>query len=148
MRTIEGNAQRAKDKGVEGGPELLKAHPRYGYDGYVTTVKIAELKNNLSRYLARVRRGGVIAVYDRDTPVARIVPFVHEEPAETPAARRGNAASATAERIATLVRQGVVSPGNPHAVADWLNRHQPLKRPAGAPSAVDLLLETRRGSTR
>ena len=48
------------------------------------TVRIADLKNNLSRHLARVRRGGEITVYDRDTPVARIVPFV---PREAPAGR-------------------------------------------------------------
>ena len=39
-------------------------------------VKIADLKNNLSRYLARVRRGGELTVYDRGTPIARIVPFL------------------------------------------------------------------------
>jgi prevent-host-death family protein len=48
-----------------------------GYYGHVQLIKIADLKNNLSRHLARVRRGGEITVLDRDTPVARIVPFVH-----------------------------------------------------------------------
>jgi prevent-host-death family protein len=38
-------------------------------------VKIADLKNNLSRHLARVRRGSEITAYDRNTPVARILPY-------------------------------------------------------------------------
>ncbi|MBL8022146.1 MAG: type II toxin-antitoxin system prevent-host-death family antitoxin [Leptospirales bacterium] len=39
-------------------------------------VKIAELKNNLSRYVHRVReRGEVIVVCDRDRPVACLVPL-------------------------------------------------------------------------
>jgi prevent-host-death family protein len=37
-------------------------------------VRIAELKARLSEYLRAVRRGETIAVLDRDTPVAHIVP--------------------------------------------------------------------------
>jgi prevent-host-death family protein len=40
-------------------------------------VRIAALKARLSEHLRAVRRGETIAVLDRDTPVARIVP-VHE----------------------------------------------------------------------
>ena len=40
--------------------------------------KIANLKNNLSRYLDHVRRGGSVIVLDRDRPVARLVPLPHE----------------------------------------------------------------------
>ncbi len=39
------------------------------------SVKIAELKARLSEYLRVVRRGETIAVFDRDTPVAQIVPI-------------------------------------------------------------------------
>jgi prevent-host-death family protein len=38
------------------------------------TVRIAELKSRLSEYLRAVRGGDTIAVLDRDTPVAHIVP--------------------------------------------------------------------------
>lgn len=38
------------------------------------TVRIAELKARLSEYLRAVRRGETIAVLDRETPVAQIVP--------------------------------------------------------------------------
>jgi prevent-host-death family protein len=40
----------------------------------MTTVRIATLKARLSEYLRRVRRGHVVTVLDRDTPVAQIVP--------------------------------------------------------------------------
>jgi prevent-host-death family protein len=38
------------------------------------SVKIADLKSRLSAHLREVRRGGVVTVLARDTPVARIVP--------------------------------------------------------------------------
>lgn len=33
------------------------------------------MKARLSAYLRRVRRGEAVTVYDRDTPVARLVPY-------------------------------------------------------------------------
>lgn len=41
----------------------------------MTTVGIADLKARLSHYLRGVRRGDEVLVLDRDTPVARIVPY-------------------------------------------------------------------------
>lgn len=41
-------------------------------------VKVAELKARLSEYLRRVRRGHPVTVLDRETPIARIVPYVPE----------------------------------------------------------------------
>jgi prevent-host-death family protein len=35
----------------------------------------SQIKNHLSDYLARVRRGQRVTVYNRDRPVAMIVPF-------------------------------------------------------------------------
>ena len=37
-------------------------------------VRIAELKARLSEYLRAVRRGETVAVFDRETPVAQIIP--------------------------------------------------------------------------
>jgi prevent-host-death family protein len=37
-------------------------------------VKIAELKDQLSRHLREVERGGEVEVTDRNRPIARIVP--------------------------------------------------------------------------
>ena len=39
------------------------------------TVKVAELKARLSAYLRVVRRGHPVTVCDRDTPIARLVPY-------------------------------------------------------------------------
>jgi len=38
-------------------------------------VRIADLKARLSEYLRGVRNGDTVTVLDRDTPVARIVPY-------------------------------------------------------------------------
>jgi len=39
------------------------------------TVKVAELKARLSAYLQAVRRGHPLTVCDRNTPIARLVPY-------------------------------------------------------------------------
>jgi prevent-host-death family protein len=38
-------------------------------------VGVAELKARLSKYLRAARSGQTLIVYDRDTPVARLVPY-------------------------------------------------------------------------
>jgi prevent-host-death family protein len=40
----------------------------------MNSVKIASLKAHLSRYLRVVRAGQVVTVFDRNAPVARLVP--------------------------------------------------------------------------
>lgn len=37
-------------------------------------VRIADLKARLSEHLRSVRNGGALTVFDRDTPIARIIP--------------------------------------------------------------------------
>lgn len=44
-----------------------------------TEVKIAELKSGLSAYLRSVRLGGEVIVKDRETPIARLVPYETRE---------------------------------------------------------------------
>jgi prevent-host-death family protein len=41
----------------------------------MSDVGIAELKARLSEHLRAVRKGGTLTVLDRDTPIARIVPY-------------------------------------------------------------------------
>jgi prevent-host-death family protein len=82
-------------------------------------VRIAELKARLSEYLRAVRRGETIAVLDRETPVAHIVPV--------------------GDRPALTIRKP--APGTPP-----LNRVK-LPRPLNVKvDVVDLLLEERQGS--
>lgn len=38
-------------------------------------VKVAELKAKLSEYLRFVRKGNEVIVYDRNDPIARVVPY-------------------------------------------------------------------------
>ena len=81
-------------------------------------VRIAELKARLSEYLRLVRRGESIAVLDRDTPIAQIVPI--------------------GDHSALRVRKP--TPGSPA-----LNR-VPLPKPAKLNiDVVQLLLEERQG---
>jgi prevent-host-death family protein len=107
--------------------------------------KIADLKNNLSRYLDQVRRGAEITVLDRDTPIARIVPFAPREPAGGRKGGRKRDDYWTPERVAAMEREGVISRGEP---GGWIEAHPPVKLPRGSPSAVDVLLKMRRGSLR
>ena len=41
----------------------------------MSKVGIAELKAHLSEHLRSVRNGGTLTVLDRDTPIARIIPY-------------------------------------------------------------------------
>jgi prevent-host-death family protein len=51
------------------------------------TVGIADLKARLSEHLRAVRRGRTVTVVDRQTPVARLVPYV-ADPVEVRRATR------------------------------------------------------------
>jgi len=46
----------------------------------MSSVRIADLKARLSEHLRAVRRGRTLTVLDRDTPIARIVPYDESEP--------------------------------------------------------------------
>ena len=81
-------------------------------------VRIADLKARLSEYLRAVRRGESIAVLDRDTPVAQLIPV--------------------RERSALRVRKP--APGTPPP-----NRVPVPKRAKLNVDVVQLLLEERQG---
>jgi prevent-host-death family protein len=53
----------------------------------MSDVRIADLKARLSEHLRSVRNGGTLTVFDRDTPVARIIPFA-SQPLEIRKAKR------------------------------------------------------------
>lgn len=65
-------------------------------------VKIAELKNNLSRYVEYVRSGGTVLVFDRNDPVAQIIPLQRAEE---------HRATEDEERLARLERRGLIRRG-------------------------------------
>jgi len=47
------------------------------FDYYMTMIgiRIADLKSRLSEHLRKVRAGSSLTILDRDTPIARIVPW-------------------------------------------------------------------------
>jgi prevent-host-death family protein len=53
----------------------------------MSNVRIADLKARLSEHLRSVRNGTTLTVLDRDTPVARIVPYA-AQPLEIRKAKR------------------------------------------------------------
>ena len=57
------------------------------YNVVMSDVRIADLKARLSEHLRSVRNGNTLTVLDRDTPVARIVPY-SAQPLEIRKARR------------------------------------------------------------
>ena len=61
------------------------------------SVRFADLKARLSEYLRRVRRGESLTVLDRNTPIARIVPFDSDE--GSPAVRRPARGAASLQQI-------------------------------------------------
>jgi antitoxin (DNA-binding transcriptional repressor) of toxin-antitoxin stability system len=54
----------------------------------MSKVGIADLKAHLSQHLRKVRGGRTLTVFDRETPVARIVPYDAETPLEVRRATR------------------------------------------------------------
>ena len=44
----------------------------------MTKAKVSELKAKLSAYLSEVRGGATVVVYDRATPIARLVPYIED----------------------------------------------------------------------
>ena len=48
----------------------------------VRTVNVAELKNQLSKYLTFAKAGEEIVIRDRNLPVAKLVPFSADEASE------------------------------------------------------------------
>jgi antitoxin (DNA-binding transcriptional repressor) of toxin-antitoxin stability system len=93
--------------------------------------KIGELRNSLSRYLDHVRAGGRVMIYDRDTPIAEIVPLN----------KRTDKKKRDEERLARLERKGLVTRGK-GGVGEWLKRWKPVRIPGGA-SVVEAILEER-----
>jgi prevent-host-death family protein len=94
--------------------------------------KIAELKNNLSRYLDHVRGGGTVLVLDRNQPVARIVPL----------GAPGKGAAASEHPLSRLERHGLIRRGTGGLPA-WLGKRRPPRLRGSV--LRDLLQERRSG---
>jgi prevent-host-death family protein len=84
-------------------------------------VGVRELKNNLSRYLDRVKGGEEVIVTDHGRPVARLMSLDH-----------------STDRLAELIASGVVRP------AKRTTRRPPTRRIKPKGSVSDLVAEQRR----
>jgi prevent-host-death family protein len=84
-------------------------------------VGVRDLKNNLSRYLERVKQGEEVIVTDRGKPVARLSALDH-----------------STDRLAELIAAGVVRP------AKRTTRLAPKRRIKPRGSVSDLVAEQRR----
>ncbi len=91
--------------------------------------KIGELRNGLSRYLDHVRAGGRVLIYDRDTPIAEIVPL----------SKSNRKKDRDEERLARLERKGLITRGKGDML-EWLKNRQIVH---SATSLVDAILEER-----
>jgi prevent-host-death family protein len=90
------------------------------------TVNVAELKNQLSAYLAYVRNGEEVLIKDRNTPVAKIVPLSAGED----------------EEMQAMVAAGLVRPpALPGKSPDWFD--DLLRSPKIKASAAALIAEER-----
>ena len=95
--------------------------------------KIADLKNNLSRYLDHVRGGGSVLILDRDRPIAEIVPL----------REASSKAAADDAHLRRLERLGLIRRGT-GGLPSWFGRRKP-HRVGG--SVLELLLEERRSGS-
>lgn len=86
--------------------------------------RISEVKSQLSRYLALVRKGEVIRILDRNVPVAQLVPIE---------------AAAGPEILAVLERKGLIRRGTGRIPRSVIGRNPP-GRSAGV---LDALLDER-----
>jgi prevent-host-death family protein len=89
--------------------------------------RISELRDRLSEYLARVRKGETVIVYDRDTPIARIDPIAP-------------AAEDLPDWVLEAYRKGIATPPR---IRDGARLPRPMKpkKPVGL---LEALLEERR----
>jgi antitoxin (DNA-binding transcriptional repressor) of toxin-antitoxin stability system len=95
------------------------------------SAKIGELRNRLSSFLAYVRRGGVVRVFDRDRPIADVVPI---------RAGESTGSGPLDAILEDLERTGVLRRGSGALPGDFLERRLPRAKR----SVVEALLEERR----
>ena len=93
------------------------------------SAKISDLKNNLSRFLAYVKRGGTVRVFDRDVPIADLTPC------KVTAADDGGEAA-----LAALERDGLIRRAERELPETFVKR----RLPKASASVLAALLEERR----
>ncbi len=95
------------------------------------SVKISDLRKNLSRLLAYVRRGGTVRIFDRDVPIAEI---------EQCSATNAGGDDDEEALLQSLERDGIVVRGTGKLPKDFLRRRLPKAKS----SVVRTLIDERR----
>ena len=103
----------------------------YVYNGHMKKANVAELKNRLSHYLSKVKRGETVLVMERSLPIARIMPAV-------PPSQMSSGETDT--WLNRLEVDGVLRLGTRKGVPRVIRGKPSGKRPTGA---VKTLLEDR-----
>ncbi len=89
--------------------------------GHVKTeVKIAEFKSKLSKYLRSVQRGNEIVVKDRETPIARVVPYT--PPHTRLVVRRPTKSLKEVEKLLRQSTPANLAPGDLDEALRWVRR--------------------------
>jgi prevent-host-death family protein len=91
---------------------------------------ITEAKNNLSALIDGLKNGSAVLIVDRGRPVARLEPV------------NGNEQESDDDRLAQLVREGLVRPPRLPPSPALLKKRPP--RPARGMSVLEALLQERR----
>ncbi|MGB8932157.1 MAG: type II toxin-antitoxin system prevent-host-death family antitoxin [Anaeromyxobacteraceae bacterium] len=91
---------------------------------------ISQLKNNLSRYLDKVKAGQPLLVMDRDQPIARL--------------ERVEPGGAGDDRLARLERAGLIRRGKGRIDLSMLAGGKSRKRRAKGAGLVEAVIEERR----
>lgn len=73
---------------MDGSPLALSNVTICDHNQVMSKVGIADLKAHLSEHLRRVRGGRTLIIFDRDTPVAQIVPYADAPLEVRPATRK------------------------------------------------------------
>ena len=84
-------------------------------------VKVAELKSKLSEYLRSVRQGSEIIIKDRNTPIAKLVPF--DSPKGRLTFRPATGSPKDIDKmLANLPRPKGLKPGDVDRALKWAKR--------------------------
>jgi prevent-host-death family protein len=86
-----------------------------------TEVRIAELKSKLSEYLRSVQRGNEVVIKDRETPIARLIPY-QERPQRLTIRPAIGSPKDIDKLLAGLSRPKGLKPGDVDRALRWVRR--------------------------
>lgn len=124
--------QRVKSRGSVCGPARVAIARWVGYPGQMKLANLARAKDDLSRYVAYVRRGGRVRILVSGIPAADLVPITLAV----------NGDSGAGETLAGLEREGILRRGAGGIPRELLRPGPKLR---GAPSSVTIRAEREAG---